>query len=286
VFAYGIKPIIYGLHAARYARVPDVYALITGLGYVFTGQSQKQRILRSLVRRLYRHSLSRCAATFFQNQDDLDLFKELGIVKESSRTVLVNGSGVHTDRFPLAPIPPGAPVFLLVARLLNDKGIIEFVEAATSLKARYPHARFQILGPHDPNLPHAVSASILGSWQQNTAIELLGHQKDVRPFIRSAHVCVLPSYREGTPRSVLEAMSMGRPIVTTDAPGCRETVVEGVNGFLVPPRRVEPLAQAMERFILNPALIEPMGLESRRIAEEKFDVHKVNRVIMETMGLV
>lgn len=176
-------------------------------------------------------------------------------------------------------------MFLVISRLLGDKGLIEFVAAATSLKARYPEARFQLLGPHDPALPHAVPAFTVDAWRRNPAVELLGHQQDVRPFIERAHVYVLPSYREGTPRSVLEAMSMGRPIITSDAPGCRETVVDGENGFLVPPRTVEPLARAMERFLEEPALIPKMGLRSREIAEEKYDVRKVNAVIMRTMGL-
>src|SRR5690606_35936907 len=140
---------------------------------------------------------------------------------------------VNLERFPVAPLPEGPPVFLVVARLLEDKGVAEFVEAATQLKGLYPEARFQVLGPHDPNLPHAVPAKVVAAWRRNPAVQLLGHQADVRPFLARAHVYVLPSYREGTPRSVLEAMSTGRPVVTTDAPGCRETVVEGENGFLV-----------------------------------------------------
>lgn len=285
VYAYTIKPVVYGVPAARWAGVPEVYAMITGMGYLFTGESPKQRLLRAVASRLYRFALRRTDAVFFQNPDDRALFAELGILDRRVRPVMVNGSGVHTERFAVAPFPDGPPVFLVIARLLNDKGIIEFVDAARRLKARYPEARFQILGPHDPNLPHAVAHELVESWRRDSAVELLGPQRDVRPFIANAHVYVLPSYREGTPRSVLEAMSMGRPIVTTDAPGCRETVIEGENGFLVPPRSVEPLAAAMERFILQPELIPTMGARSRVIAEEKYDVEKVNRVIMETMRL-
>lgn len=285
VFAYTIKPVVYGVPAAHWAGVPEVYAMITGMGYLFTGETPKQRLLRAVARRLYRFALRRTEAVFFQNPDDRALFTDLGILDGDVRPVMVNGSGVHMERFPVAPLPDGPPVFLVIARLLGDKGIVEFADAAEWLKARYPEARFQILGPHDPNLPHAVPAAMVEAWRSSPAVELLGHQRDVRPFIEQAHVYVLPSYREGTPRSVLEAMSMGRPIVTTDAPGCRETVVEGENGFLVPPRTVEPLADAMERFIRDPALIARMGARSRAIAEEKYDVNKVNEVILQTMGL-
>lgn len=285
VYAYTIKPVVYGVPAARWAGVPEVYAMITGMGYLFTGESPKQRLLRAVASRLYRYALARTDAVFFQNPDDRALFEELGILGRSVRPVMVNGSGVHTDRFALAPLPDGPPVFLVIARLLGDKGVMEFVEAARILKARYPEARFQVLGPHDPRLPHALPAELVESWRDDPAVELLGAQKDVRPFIANAHVYVLPSYREGTPRSVLEAMSMGRPIVTTDAPGCRETVVEGENGFLVPPRTVEPLARAMERFILEPGLIPALGGRSREIAVEKYDVGRVNAVIMDAMRL-
>lgn len=285
VFAYTIKPVVYGVPAARWAGVPEVYAMITGMGYLFTGETPKQRALRAVARRLYRYALRRTDAVFFQNPDDQALFAELGILDGAVRPVRVNGSGVHTERFPVAPLPAGPPVFLVIARLLEDKGIVEFVEAARRLKARYPAARFQVLGPHDPGLPHAVPAGMVEVWRSDPAVELLGHRTDVRPFLAASSVYVLPSYREGTPRSVLEAMSTGRPVVTTDAPGCRETVVEGENGFLVPPRTVEPLAAAMERFLEEPALIPAMGARSREIAEAKYDVAKVNAVILEAMGL-
>lgn len=285
VYAYTIKPVVYGVPAARWAGVPEVYAMITGMGYLFTGETPKQRLLRAVASRLYRHALRRTDAVFFQNPDDRNLFAELGILDRRVQPVMVNGSGVHTSRFAVAPFPEGPPVFLVIARLLGDKGIIEFVDAARRLKARYPEVRFQVLGPHDANLPHSLPLEMVEAWRRDPAIELLGSQRDVRPFIARSHVYVLPSYREGTPRSVLEAMSMGRPIVTTDAPGCRETVVEGENGFLVPPRTVEPLAEAMERFIQEPGLIPSMGARSRVIAEQKYDVDKVNQVIMQTMGL-
>lgn len=287
VFTYTIKPVVYGVPAARWVGVPEVYAMITGLGYAFAGESLKQRLLRWAATRLYRHALARTDAVFFQNPDDEADLRELGALASNVRAVRVNGSGVHLDRFPVTPFPEGPPTFLLIARLLLGKGIPEFVEAATRLKTRYPAARFQILGSLDPSLPDAVPAEMVESWAAGSVIELLGFQKDVRPFIAASSVCVLPSrYREGTPRSLLEAMSMGRPIVTTDTPGCRETVIDGENGWLVPPREVAPLEAAMERFIQNPGLLSPMGRRSREIVREKYDVHEVNRRILRTMGLV
>jgi glycosyltransferase involved in cell wall biosynthesis len=173
----------------------------------------------------------------------------------------------------------------MIARLLRDKGAVVYVEAARTLKRRYPRAVFQLLGPLDTN-PTAISRSELDTWQQEGVIEYLGSTKDVRPYIQHATVYVLPSYyREGTPRTVLEAMSMGRAVVTTDAPGCRETVVDGDNGFLVPIKDSGALALAMERFIQYPELIEKMGGRSREIAEVKYDVRKVNAAIMQKLGL-
>jgi glycosyltransferase involved in cell wall biosynthesis len=193
VFAYTIKPVVYGVPAARWAGVPEVYAMITGMGYLFTGETPKQRLLRAVASRLYRHALRRTDAVFFQNPDDRALFAGLGILRGDVRPVMVNGSGVHTERFAVAPLPDGPPVFLVIARMLGDKGLIEFVEAARRLKARYPEARFQLLGPHDPNLPHALPAELVEQWRRDPAIELLGHQKDVRPFLARSHVYVLPS---------------------------------------------------------------------------------------------
>jgi glycosyltransferase involved in cell wall biosynthesis len=181
-------------------------------------------------------------------------------------------------------VTPEPPTFLLIARLLRDKGIVEYVEAAKRLRAGHPNARFRLLGPMDPN-PAGLSADVLERWRAEGAIEYLGEAADVRPHLRACTVYVLPSYREGMPRTVLEAMAVGRAIVTTDAPGCRETVVEGENGFLVPPRDVGALADAMRRFIVEPGLAIAMGQRSRAIALQRFDVHRVNAVMLEAMGL-
>ncbi len=286
VFSYTVKPIVYGSIAAHLAGIQRIYAMITGLGYVFIGETFKQKFLTQMVASLYKWALKYNQVVFFQNPDDLRLFVDKGIVTKTVKPVLVNGSGVNMEKFALASLKLSPVTFLLMARLIKDKGILEYVEAARLLKQKYPMVKFQLLGPLDTN-PTAITQEQLDQWAEEGVIEYLGKTDDVRPFVANASVYVLPSYyREGTPRSVLEAMSMGRPIITTDAPGCRETVIDGRNGFLVPVKDVEALMSAMEKFILEPDLIAQMGKESRIIAEEKYDVRKVNQVILHEMGLI
>lgn len=284
VLAYTIKPVIYGLLAARIARVPRRYALITGLGYSFQdGAEGGRNRVRWLVQKLYALALRGAGKVFFQNPDDEALFRTEGILPARAHSRVVNGSGICTDQFAVAPLSE-QPRFLLIARLLGDKGVREYFAAAGRVKARYPDAVFQVVGWIDEN-PDAIGQDELDGWVASGSIEYLGKLDDVRPAIESCSVYVLPSYREGTPRTVLEAMAMGRAIITTDAPGCRETVVDGDSGFLVPVKAVDDLAQAMERFILDPGLALRMGQRSRAIAVEKYDVHKVNAVMLEEMGI-
>jgi len=284
VLTYTIKPVIYGSLAARLTGVPRVCSLITGLGYAFGTTTWRQRALNPVVRSLFRFALAHNEIVFFQNPDDLRQFVDAGLADER-QAVLVNGSGVDLEHFAVTPLPNGVPVFLLIARLIWEKGVGEYVEAARRLKARYPGARFRLLGPLDPN-PAAVSRAQLDAWCAEGVIDYLGSMNDVRPAIADASVFVLPSaYREGTPRSVLEALAMGRAVITTDAPGCRETVSRGENGFLVPIRDPTALADAMERFLRDPGLVARMGARSRVIAEEKYDVRSVNRVMMRALRL-
>jgi len=234
---------------------------------------------------LYRRALRQNRSVFFQNPDDLDQFDRLRLLRSRSQAVLVNGSGVDLDHF--RPLPPvvNPPVFLLMARLYREKGIREFVAAARLVKERYPQTRFCLVGSIDSN-PSAILPVELEAWKAEGVIEHTPWVDDVRPFLAACSVYVLPSYREGTPRTVLEAMAVARPTITTDAPGCRETVVDGENGFLVPVKDAQAVAQAMERFILNPELIGRMGRCARTIAEQKYDVHDVNRIMVKVMGLV
>ena len=285
VLAYTAKPVIYGSLAARLARVPRMFAMITGLGYLFTeGRQWTHRVLRQMTTTLYRASLSSAAGIFFQNPDDLEEFRRRAIVSDRQNLIRVNGSGVDLAHYSFSCPPTEGPVFLLIARLLRDKGIREYVEAARRLRAHHPGARFWLLGPPDSN-PAAIPQAEVERWQAEGVVEYLGAAADVRPYLTSSTVYVLPSYREGTPRTVLEAMATGRAIVTTDVPGCRETVVSGENGFLVPPGDAAALAETMARFIESPDLARSMGERSRRIAEEKFDVNKVNAVMLGAMGL-
>lgn len=283
LLSYTIKPVIYGSIAAYLAGVPNVYSMITGLGYSFSDSDVRSRLVGWIARALYRRALSGNSRVFFQNPDNLDVFKSNGLLQSPEQAVLVNGSGVDLERF--APVPyPADLSFLMIARLLTDKGVREYADAAREMKRRNPGLRFRLAGWIDSN-PAAISRRDLDAWIAEGVIEYLGHLADVRPAIADTAVYVLPSYHEGMPRTVLEAMAMARAVITTDVPGCRETVAEGSNGYLVPPRDAAALARAMSRFVSDPAQVRLMGAASRRLAESRFDVRQVNRIILETMGL-
>lgn len=286
VLGYTIKPVIYGTLAAWLARVPQRFALITGLGFAFMGEGNGQRSkVRAVVQGLYRLALKRSHGVFFQNPDDEVLFRRLNIISPSIQSHVVNGSGVDVAQFDVAPLSAeSAPRYLLIARLMGDKGVREYVRAAQQVKQRYPQAQFDLVGWIDVN-PDSITQAELDSWGAAGTVNFLGRLRDVRPAIADCSVYVLPSYREGTPRTVLEAMAMGRAVITTDAPGCRETVIDGDNGFLVPVKNAEALAEAMLRFIDQPELTAQMGQRSRDIAEDKYDVHKVNQQMLKGMGL-
>lgn len=284
---YTIKPVIWGSLAAFLARVPGRYALITGLGYAFVdveNSGRKRKLVRFFVERLYSFSLRFCSKIFFQNPDDERLFRDLGILIDSASTVVVKGSGVNLSYFYRAPLPRQV-VFIMISRLLVDKGVREYAGAASLLKRRFPWVRFKLVGYLDDN-PETVSQVELDSWVSSGVIDYLGRLSDVRPAIASASVFVLPTfYREGIPRTLLEALAMGRAIITTDMPGCRETVIDGVNGFLVSPRSVEALVAALEKLILRPELLINMSCASHQLAVDNFDVHKVNAVMLQEMGV-
>ncbi len=290
LFASTIKPVIYGCIAARVAGVPHVYATITGLGYAFEADSFFKKCVNRLSALLYRTALSGAEGVFFQNEDDINVFRQAGILGSRARILRARGTGVDTTRFAPTPLPGLAedgtlsepPVFLLVARLLEAKGIEEYARAAHELKARHPEARFLLLGPEEQGLG-SISLEQIRQWQEQGGIEYLGETRDVRPYISAAHVMVLPSWREGTPTSIMEGMSMGRAAVVTDAPGCREVVREGYNGYLVPLRDPKALAAALESFIQRPDLMRSMGAAGRQMALNDFDAEKVAAHILEDM---
>lgn len=284
VLAYTIKPVIWGAIAARSCPETRFFALITGLGYAFAGGTLKRRLLSNLVIRLYRFALRRAEAVIFQNSDSRDLFVSKKIVP-AGKCQVVNGSGVNLADFQYQPLPGKPPRFLLVARLLGEKGIREYAGAAKIVNRKYPDAIFELVGPVDPS-PDGIRLDEIQTWDENGIVKYLGQTDDVRPFISACHVFVLPTfYMEGIPRTILESLSVGRPILTTDAPGCRETIAPGVNGFLVPTKDVEALAERMIWFIENPDQWQAMGDASRKLAEQKFDVHKVNAEMLRIMGI-
>lgn len=282
---YTIKPVIWGLLAARLARVPRRVALITGLGYAFTGQAGgKRAIITALARGLYALALRQAHLVFFQNPDDPADMARQRILPVTVPFTIVNGSGVDRKHFPRVEQPEGPVQFLLIARLLGEKGIREYAQAAATLAPRWPGTGFHLVGGFDPN-PDGIDRGEVEGWVRSGHILWHGELTDVRPALAAAHVVVLPSYREGTPRSLLEAMATGRAIITADAPGCRETVADGQNGFLIPTRDAPALARAMERFLTDPQLTARMGEVSYSMAVEKYDVHKVNAAMLAAMGL-
>jgi glycosyltransferase involved in cell wall biosynthesis len=272
VHHFTIKPVIYGSIAARLARVPRIVNTITGLGFVFTEEAGSH--LRRLVELQYRFALAGAHYTFFQNADDQNLFTQRRLVRPE-RTGLLPGSGVDTTYF--APLsssesPTKMPVtFVMVARLLRDKGVYEFVEAARVVKQTYPETQFQLVGGRDERNPSVVPQADVDRMQAEQIVSWVGEVSDVRPYVGKADVVVLPSYREGTPRALLEAAAMGKPLITTDAIGCREAVDDGVNGILVPVRDAQALAQAMKRLIVEPETRHKMGVAGREKMMREFD---------------
>jgi len=278
VFAFSTKPMVYGTLAAWLAGAPKRVAMVEGAGYVFTSlgarPSWRRRILRGVVSALYRIALERAHRIVFLNPDDQQEFIDQGLVARE-KAVLLGGIGVDLQVWAEAP-PVTEPIcFLLVGRLLREKGIVEYATAARMVKARCPQARFVLLGSLDSN-PGALSRAQVQAWVDEGLLEWPGYVP-VQPWLMRTSVFVLPSYREGVPLSTQEAMAVGRPVITTDVPGCRETVCDGVNGYLVPARDVQALAAAMLRFLDDPVRVVRMGRASRARAEACFDVRKINQ---------
>lgn len=284
IFAYTIKPVIFSSLMSKNLDLKGMYSLMPGLGYAFNNGGLKNKIVNKVAVLLYKISLKNNNKVFFQNPDDLDLFVDLNLIGRG-KTVLVNGSGVDIEEFYNTEPQTENISFLIMARLLKSKGIKQYIEAAKIIKKNYSEVEFNILGSPGSG-PDAVSLDYVEKADENNIINYPGRVEDVKSYIAKSSVYVLPSYyREGTPRSILEAMSMGKPIITTDNPGCRETVVDGKNGFMIPIKNHKILAEKMKYFIENREAIIKMGKESRKIAEEKYDVHKVNKKIIENMDL-
>ena len=282
VFVFQAKTVIYGGIAARMLGIKEIYPLIAGVGSVFLGKGIKNQIVRKILVLEYRIAMKKSAVVFFQNKDDEKLFRDNKIV-HNQKVVKLNGSGVNLDNFKVQPLPEKFG-FLCISRLIRDKGVYEYLEACEKVKEQYPLVKFMLVGPYDSN-PSALKKEELTPFIDKGIIEYYGEQKDVRPYLEKCNVFVLPSYREGTPKTVLEAMACGRAIITTDAPGCKETVIDGQNGFLIPVKNVEALCEKMIYFIEHPEEIDKMGVEGRKRTEELFDVNIVNEVICASMSI-
>lgn len=287
VFPYTVKPVIYSSIAANANNVP-VVSLITGLGFTFTGLTTKAKILQRLNEFLYRRYVRKNKAIIFQNKDDKQLFLDRKVLTSANRIEVVSGSGVNLDRFRFKKdYNQNSKIsFLLIARLIKEKGIGLYIEAAKALKPKYPNAEFHVIGPAQDS-PSAIKVEELNTLNNNGTLIWHGLQKNIVEHLTEKDVFVLPSYyREGVPRSILEALSVGLPIITTDSPGCRETVKKDYNGFLVPPKQLEELIETMEFFIKNTDKVNEMGKNSRNYAEERFDVDIINKDLIRIIKSV
>lgn len=294
VISYTIKPIIFGSIAAYLNRVSNIFSVITGLGYTFHKESIKQIVIGFIVRLLYRISLRFCKKVLFYNEDDLTLFLKNKLCKKDNSFV-VDGHGVDIQEFNIDSSKidlinysinseNGDVKFLMAGRFLIEKGIIEYLNACRYLSQKYKNAEFYLAGKSDDNYS-SLSTSFVFKLAKECNVKIIGWV-DMKEILAIIDVFVLPSYGEGMPRSILEAMAMRKPIITTNSPGCRSTVKNGYNGFIVPIKNVGKLTIAMERFILDPGLINEMGAASRKLAEEKFDSKKIVRQIARIFDII
>ena len=273
IFNYTIKPNIYGSIVAKMLGIPCT-SMMAGLGYAFTNNSLPSKIARLL----YRVGISYSQHLLLLNESNVQLVKSLGLCDDKKIVFLEGGEGVNTDHYSYSDNQSDVTTFLFIARLIEEKGYMEFVEAAKIVRKEYPDARFQVIGEYDLGYPKAVTKEQIMSDESEGAIEFLGHTNDIRQYYRKpGYVICIPSYySEGLNRSLMEGCSSGKPIITTDHPGCREMVIDGVNGYMVPPKDSKALAEAMMKYLrLSPEAKQNMSVESRKLAERKFDVNHV-----------
>lgn len=283
IFTYQAKTVIYGGIAAELLGIREVYPLIAGVGSVFLTDTIKTQIIRSIVILEYKIALKNSKTVFFQNEDDLEVFQIHKIISDKHRVEIIPGSGVNTEWYTMMPLPDDFG-FLFIGRLIRDKGIYEYLEACKMVKKTYPQIRCLLVGPFDSN-PSALTENQLRPYIDEGIIEFFGEQGDVREFIAQCNVFVLPSYREGIPKTVLEAMACGRAIITTNTTGCRNTINDGKEGWIVPVKDVDALRTAMCDSLLHPQIVVAMGENGRKRAKDIFDVKIVNNTICKTMGV-
>jgi glycosyltransferase involved in cell wall biosynthesis len=271
-----IKPVLYGGIAARLVGIHGVVAAVSGLGFIFAASGLKTTIISSLVAGMYRVALGkRNLKVIFQNPDDCEtLLQATGL--QRNKVVMIKGSGADLSEYNVTPMPNGIPVVVMATRLIRDKGVYEFVEAANQLKERGLTARFWLAGGSDPGNPASLDEKEISIWNKAGVVEILGHRKDIAHVFAQSSIVVLPSYyREGLPKVLIEAAACGRAVVTTDMPGCRDAIEHKVTGLLVPPRDAVALADAIERLLLDVELLKQMGRSSRNLAEREFSIEKV-----------
>ncbi|MBF6677318.1 glycosyltransferase family 4 protein [Campylobacter sputorum] len=287
VFSFFVKPVIFGSMAAKFAKIPRVVGMIEGLGGAFTvhknGITRKAKIIKFIQALLYKFSLPKLDLLIFLNPDDKkDLVEKYNI--KVKQILILGGIGVDLDKFKYSLAPTNPVSFIFIARLLAEKGIFEYLKAAKMIKAKYPQTKFYIFGSFDEENPFALKKDELEQYLKDDLVIYPGFVDNIHEWLTKTSVFVLPSYyREGVPRSTQEAMAIGRAIITTNVAGCKETVINGYNGFLIPPFDSHILAEKMEYFINNPECINQMGKDSRKLAEDKFDVKKVNKKLINAL---
>jgi len=270
-----IKPVLYGGLAARFCHVKGIIAAISGLGYVFTTKGYVAKIRRWFISLAYWLALKHPRLrVIFQNSDDKQLLSTATGLP-SRQVVMIPGSGVDLTKFAYQDEPSGTPVVVMASRLLTDKGICEFVTAATQLCQHHPHVTFQLVGTIDPDNPASVTQAQVEQWRHNTPIKILGQRDDMAELFSQAHIVVLPSYREGFPKVLIEAAACGRAVITTDVPGCRDAIIPEETGLLVPPRDAQALADAIDKLLLNPERRKSMGQAGRQLAEKRYSIEQV-----------
>ena len=280
---YTIKPNIYASIATESLGIKYL-PVTTGLGYTFLANG----IVPQIARMLYKYAFRKAEQVWFLNKDDIATFKAAGLIADE-KIVQLYGEGVDTEHFAPKPLPAEEQIFLFVGRMLKDKGVVEYADAARILKKKYPNVRFQLLGAVWPDNPAAIAEEEIRTWEKEGIVEYLGRTSDVRTYIEKAMCVVLPSYREGVPCTLMEAASMARPLVATDVPGCHEVVVDGYNGYLCEVKNAEDLAAKMERVILMSHEERiAMGMNGRQLMIDKFDIKHViaqYEMIFENLGL-